>query len=1183
MKRNKRIIVILAATVFSLLLADISAAADKSLKNKSSKPPAEKPEEDNPYAEVGDFAAGDVANPRAEEFNTTKDDEKAKKIDPRKLERNRIERRFAVPDLLDPRPVYDWENHHVIHRNTEPSHATQMVYPSVESALKATQSSLSAPMREASPYCLSLNGKWKFHWVERPADRPRDFYKQDFDDSDWVDAPVPNNMELLGYGIPYYTNGGSTFRRCIKSKRKITPPLIPYTYNPVGSHRRWFTVPEDWDGRAIFVHFDGVKAGFYVWVNGHMVGYNQGSMTPGEFDITKFVKPGKKNLIAVEVFRWTDGSWFEAPDMWRMSGIYRDVYLFSTPKVHLRDQFIRCDLDKDYRDADLRVTARLRNYGSRPATGCRIEMRLFDEEAKLVQGPVVARPIRPLPPGHDVNVEMGMQVENPTKWSAENPYLYRVMFTLVDENGKTLESVPCRFGFREIESRNRQILVNGKPILIKGVNRHEHHPDFGRGVPFETMIRDVKLMKQFNINTVRTSHYPNDPKFYDLCDEVGLYVWDEANMETTDRRSRNWPQWRHAFIDRIERMIERDKNHPSVIIWSIGNESHLGSNQRAMADWAREHDPTRLLAYRYAGPGISDLFLPAYPPVKWLKERADQTGRNTRPIILEEYAHCMGNALGNLKEYWDVIEAAPHLGGGCIWDWVDQGLRHSKEKGWKNTHAWAGHAKEGPKGVAPLADGEYWAYGGCFGDEPNAKNFCINGIITPERRITPKLREVGKVHQFVDFKPVDLNAGKVAIRNKYHFTNLREFDLAWTINAVNEDNSSVISHGVTRADIEPGAIKTVVLDWDGTALRKAKGDLYLRLAFRLRQDRSWAKRGHEIAWKQFTLRTGTIQGLHTVADGPLNLESDNRRATISGEDFALSFDRRNGMIEHLSYGNQTILEGPSEKHAGPIAMIFRAPVDNERQTQPRRRKPGESDWRMAGLDNMTHELVSFNVRENIKNSDKDRNSYRVDVVTRYTGHDDKGKPTGSGCKHTAVYTIWPEGRIKVANRIEPFGCEKIPFFGRVGVDLFVAPEFDRFRWYGRGPHENYVDRKLSADIGIYESTVTEQFEPYARPQACGNKEDVRRLWLLDENGRGFKVTAAETLSVTAIHYTTAQLDEAWRLDELEPLKEVVLSLDYAQNGLGNGSCGKAITLEKYQLKPKDCYEFAFTVQHITKE
>ncbi|NQT37090.1 MAG: hypothetical protein HQ581_06355, partial [Planctomycetes bacterium] len=603
----------------ALLGATPSVAADPTKKDAK----AEEPGDDNPYSKEGDFAAGDDKNPAVKPTEPPSVAKPVREVDPRDLERNIIERRFAVPDLLDPVPIFDWENHHVIHRNREPSHCTQMVYPDETSALEATRSAAKAPMREASPYCQSLNGIWKFHWVERPAavtngNSPEEFYRVDFDDSTWVDAPVPNNMELLGYGIPYYTNGGSTFQRCVKADRKITPPRIPYTYNPVGSHRRWFTLPEDWGDRAVFVHFDGVKAGFYVWVNGQKVGYNQGSMTPGEFEITKHIKPGQKNLIAVEVYRWTDGSWFEAPDMWRMSGIYRDVYLFSTPKVHLRDQFIRCQLDEDYRDARLMVTARLRNYGDRPTRGCRLQMKLFDAEGRLVGQPTVTRPSRPLPIGHDVTIELSAQVENPRKWSAESPCLYRVVCTLLDADGRELETTASRFGFRQIESRDRRLWVNGVPVLLKGVNRHEHHPDFGRGMPLETMVRDVELMKQFNINTVRTSHYPADPKFYDLCDEYGLYVWDEANIETTDRRTTRWPEWRHVFIDRMERMVQRDKNHPSVIIWSLGNESHVGPNQQAMADWTRDRDPTRLLAYRYAGVGISDVSLGCYLPVESL-------------------------------------------------------------------------------------------------------------------------------------------------------------------------------------------------------------------------------------------------------------------------------------------------------------------------------------------------------------------------------------------------------------------------------------------------------------------------------------------------------------------------------------------------------------------------------------
>ncbi|HUT11718.1 MAG TPA: glycoside hydrolase family 2 TIM barrel-domain containing protein [Thermoguttaceae bacterium] len=1164
-----------------------SLAADSTGKDADS----EKANDDNPYSKVGDFAAGDekkpVEDPKARPGDIPPTARPLPEVDPADLERNQIERRFAVPDLLDPTPIFDWENHRVIHRNREPSHCTQMVYPDEKSALEATRSAAKGPMREASPYCRSLNGMWKFHWVERPADRPEEFYGVDFDDSTWIDAPVPNNMELLGYGIPYYTNGGSTFQRCVKAERKITPPLIPYTYNPVGSHRRWFTVPEDWADRAVFVHFDGVKAGFYVWVNGQKVGYNQGSMTPGEFEITKLVRPGQKNLIAVEVYRWTDGSWFEAADMWRMSGIYRDVYLFSTPKVHLRDQFIRCELDENYRDAQLMVTARLRNYGDRPTRGCRLRMKLVDADGRLVQQPTVTRPSRPLPMGHDVTVELTTKVENPRKWSAESPCLYRVLFTLLDADDRELETTACRFGFRQIESRDQRLWVNGVPVLLKGVNRHEHHPDFGRGVPLQTMVRDVELMKQFNINAVRTSHYPADPKFYDLCDEYGLYVWDEANIETTDRRTTRWPEWRHVFIDRMERMVERDKNHPSVIIWSLGNESHVGPNQQAMADWTRDRDPTRLLAYRYAGVGMSDLALGCYLPVENLIAKGENPeDGDPRPFLLEEYAHCMGNAMGNFKEYWEAIESCDRMCGGCVWDWVDQGLRNSKAEGWRNQHAWAGHETEGPRGIAPLAPGEHWAYGGCFGDEPNALNFCINGIITPERRITPKLREVGKVHQFVEIQAADLQTGKIRIKNKHHFTDLEKFDLVWTLTEITEDTSQVVAENRMDISLAPGKTETIDLASDIEKLQQAGTDLYLRVAFCLREDTLWAKKGHEIAWQQFELpsRPAGPSSPSTPEFSPSTRElshaSDGRRLTVFNGDFSVAFDGRTGMIDRLTYGDRTILQGSEQQPAGPIAMIFRAPVDNERQTQPQRIKPGERDWRLAGLDRMSRELVRFELLDEAKtgNASPAPARRKIQVTTRYRGHDAQGKETGAGCTHSTVYTIDSTGRMEVANKIEPFGYDEMPFFGRVGVDFIVQPPFEQFTWYGRGPHENYVDRKASADVGIYRSSVTDQFEPYARPQACGNKEDVRRLWLLDREGRGLCVTAANQLCATALHYTTGQLDDAWRLDELKPIAEIVLSLDYAQQGLGNGSCGTPITMDKYQLKRRDSYEFTFALQ-----
>ncbi len=558
----------------------------------------------------------------------------------------------------------DWENPQMIGRNKEPGHCTLVPYPDARSAKKGT--------REASPFYRSLNGRWKFHWVNKPADRPRDFYKPDYDVSGWKSIPVPSNWQLQGYGRPIYLN----VRYCFPPN----PPHIPHNYNPVGSYRTEFDVPAAWTGRRIFLHFAGVKSAFYLWVNGKKVGYSQGSMTPAEFDVTKVVRPGE-NILAAEVYRWSDGSYLECQDMWRLSGIFRDVSLFSTPPVHVRDYFIRCDLDEAYRDAALEVTAAVRNYTGKAVGAHTVEVALLDEAGKPVgTSPLLTGKVDRLAAGSEVAITMKADVPDPAKWSAEAPHLYTVMLTLKDAAGKALEVQRCRFGFRKVELKGGQLLVNGRAITIKGVNRHEHDPDHGRAIPLSRMIQDVELLKRHNINAVRTSHYADDPKWFDLCDRYGIYLVGETNIEShgmgyhPKRTLGNRPEWKQAHLDRTMRMVERDKNHPSIIIWSLGNEAGDGVNFEATSAWIKQRDPTRLVHYERAGTKPhTDIVCPMYAPISYLVRYARK--EQTRPMILCEYAHAMGNSVGNFQDYWDAIEKYKHLQGGFIWDYADQGLR----------------------------------------------------------------------------------------------------------------------------------------------------------------------------------------------------------------------------------------------------------------------------------------------------------------------------------------------------------------------------------------------------------------------------------------------------------------------------------------------------------------------------
>ncbi|MHC4425150.1 MAG: glycoside hydrolase family 2 TIM barrel-domain containing protein, partial [Planctomycetota bacterium] len=640
--------------------------------------------------------------------------------------------------------VPDWENPQVIGRNKEPGHCTLVPYPNTRTALQCK--------REASKFYKSLNGRWRFNWVSKPSDRPLDFYKPRYDVSKWAEIPVPSNWQMHGYGRPIYLNMRYPFT--------VNPPYIPHDYNPVGSYRTEFRIARAWKDRQVFLHFDGIKSASYIWVNGRKVGYSQDSMLPAEFNITKYVKPGK-NTLAVEVYRWSDSSYLEDQDMWRLSGIYRNVYLFSTPQIHIRDFAIRTDLNDSYTDATLMVRPRITNYTARDLKGWTVEAQLYDAEKKPILSEALSRDVTSII-GEKYpqrgNVPFGLlqaTIKNPRKWSAETPYLYTLLVTLKDSAGKVVEIESCRVGFREVEIKEGQLFVNGKSIKLFGVNRHEHDPDHGRAIPVSRMIQDIKLLKTHNLNAVRTSHYPDDPTWYDLCDEYGIYLIDEANLEThgVGGYFSNVPAWNSAFMERAIRLVERDKNHPSVIIWSLGNESGCGPNHSAMAEWMHYYDPTRPVHYEGAAakphdPDYVDMISRMYARIPEIIRLATDPDDN-RPMVLCEYAHAMGNSVGNLKEYWDAIRSHKRLIGGFIWDWADQGLRKTDEAG-----------------------KEFWAYGGDYGDNPNDGNFCCNGLVQPDRRPNPSLYEVKKVYQRISVTPIESPADSVRIRNEYDFTNL---------------------------------------------------------------------------------------------------------------------------------------------------------------------------------------------------------------------------------------------------------------------------------------------------------------------------------------------------------------------------------------------------------------------------
>lgn len=1011
----------------------------------------------------------------------------------------------------------DWENPSIFGRNKEPYHCTLLPYPDEASARAGT--------REASPWRQSLNGTWKFNWAGKPDDRPTEFYKPGFDVSDWDDIPVPSVWQLHGYGIPIYTN--------VRYPFPANPPHIPHDYNPVGSYRTTFTLPQDWDGRRVFIHFDGVKSAFYIWLNGTQAGYSQNSMGPAEFDLTPCLQNGE-NMLAVEVYRWSDGSYLEDQDMWRFSGIFRDVYLAATPQTHVRDFFVRCDLDNDCRDATLKFTAKVRNYSDVDDDALTVEAVLLDaDDAPAGEQPLFSGAVKTVAAGEEQVLELDAPVENPRKWSPEDPYLYQFLVILKSASGEILEVEQCRFGFRKVEIRDAQLFINGVPVKLKGANRHEDDPWRGYAVTLDRMVQDIEILKRFNFNTVRTSHYPDDPKWYELCDQYGIFLIDEANLEAhgmgygLDKTLGNRPEWEAAHIDRHTALVERDKNHPSVIVWSLGNESGSGCNLEAGARTIRQLDPTRPIHYERMN-DVADMDSVMYPHLDDLI--AEGKKDSPRPYIMCEYAHAMGNAVGNFQEYWDAIETHPRLIGGCIWEWADHGIfKYTDDE--------------------PNEDGSrswYWAYGGDFDDQPNDKNFCLDGLLFPDRAIPPKMWEVKKVQQYVAVTPEDLTVGKIRVRNKHFFTNLNRYDIRWSIS---EDGAILEEGTLPPLDLPAGQESEITVPYSAISPQNG-AEYWLRVSFHLSLPACWAEAGHEIAWEQLPLPVNAeAKPAISFDNAPaITVQESETGLRVSGYTFTIQFSKTHGGISTITYGTDEVVPNGRDVFHGPALNILRAFTDNDT-----RLNGGESLRRgfyEAGLSQMQSRVKRFEVLEIAAD--------RVRIAVKRHCLGSKGR----GFAHDCTYTIYPDGSVHLRNHLEPMG--ELPMLPRVGLIMTLDGALERLEWYGRGPHESYPDRKAGAAIGRYQGTVSEQYVPYPFPQECGSKEDVRWAALTKSSGNGVLFVMPSPLAFSALRYTPGDLNRAEHTFNLRPRRNITVCVDYKQCGLGNGSCGPLV-LDKYAL------------------
>ncbi|MGE5549544.1 MAG: glycoside hydrolase family 2 TIM barrel-domain containing protein [Bacteroidota bacterium] len=1017
---------------------------------------------------------------------------------------------------MNSRADRDWENPRVLQRRREPAHATLLPFPDEKAARRGD--------RGGSPYFKLLNGNWRFKYLASPGEAPEGFAHPGFADDDWDLLPVPSNWQMHGYGRPVYTN--------VDYPHPMDPPFVPDA-NPTGLYRTVFRAPAEWADRRVFVVFEGVNSAFNLWVNGRFAGYSQGSHLPSEFDLTDCLRAGD-NLLAVQVFQWSDGSYLEDQDMWRLSGIFRDVWLMAAPVVHLRDVRIRTPLDAAYRDAALEIRALLRNYTDREAPdGLRVTAKLMDARG----GEVFRRVLLPAPPGPggETAVESSVPVAAPRLWSAEDPYLYALLLSLEGAAGETLEVLRFNVGFRQVEIGDRRLLVNGRAVKLQGVNRHDFHPDLGHAVTRQAMLQDVLLMKRHNINAVRTSHYPNDPYFLDLCDRYGLYVIDETDLETHgfaqigdwSRLARD-PDWEAAFVERASRMVERDKNHPAVIVWSLGNESGYGPNHDAMAAWIRGADPTRPIHYEGARDApVVDIVSAMYPTVDRLEEEGRRTD-DPRPFFMCEYAHAMGNGPGNLKEYWETIRSHPRLIGGCVWEWADHGIRRR------------------------TADGREWfAYGGDFGDRPNDANFCIDGLLFPDRTPHPSLLELKKVLEPVEVTAADLRAGRFRIRNRYSFRDLSHLWLCWDLRREDE----LLAEGrVEMPGIPPGGEQELSLPYDPP---RGGAECRLMLRFLLAASEPWAERGHEVAWAQFLLPAAPAErpAVALSAQPALRVEETGASAIVTGDGFRLVFAKDRGELrEWEDRGRPLLVEGPRFN-------VWRAPTDNDGWLDRLDEHKQVHQWLRAGLNRLATRLEEVALRQAAPGAAV----FEVRAV-----HGPCGLPPAF--RTVFRYTVRGTGDLTVAVKATPL--RELPPLPRLGLRLLLPKELEFITWYGRGPHECYPDRQESAPVGLYRGTVREQFVPYVKPQENGNKTEVRWATLTDLRGHGLMAMGCPHLNVGVSRYTAEDLAAAGHLHELRERDFVVLNLDHAVGGLGSNSCGPW-PLPKYLIQPE---EMEFTVR-----
>jgi beta-galactosidase len=1013
----------------------------------------------------------------------------------------------------------DWENQHVTHQNVVEAHAPLHAYHSHQAALN----------KQASDYTLSLNGQWSFKLFDKPENVLAECINSDFNDSQWEDIPVPSNWQLQGHDKAIYTN--------VKYPFADKPPFVPQD-NPTGVYRLAFELPDSWNGRKQSIIFDGVNSAFHIWCNGIWVGYSQDSRLAAEFDLSDYLKDGS-NQLTVMVMRWSDGSYLEDQDMWWLSGIFRDVTLLSKPTVFIRDISVTTDLDACFNHGTLNVNT----YLSEQNLDYRTQVQLFDAQLNALNEPVIVefgqRMVDEKGAWKD-HAEQSIAVQSPKKWSAESPYLYRVVVSLLNSDNDIVDCEAYQVGFRVVEITDGQLKVNGEALLIRGVNRHEHHPENGHAVTLEDMLIDIKLLKQNNFNAVRTAHYPNHPLWYELCDEYGLYIVDEANVETHGQfpmcRLSNDSSWLNAYMRRMTRMVERDKNHASIIIWSLGNESGIGNNHHAMYQWTKLKDPTRPVQYEGGGSNTAatDIIVPMYARVetdivhvnnvdvtpKFAIKKWIGLPNENRPLILCEYAHAMGNSLGSFDKYWEAFRLYPRLQGGFIWDWVDQGITKTDQNG-----------------------DNYWAYGGDFGDKINDRQFCINGLIFPDRTPHPTLFEAKKAQQFYQFTKVDDGMLSIKVSSENLFVSSENETLVWSLT----EEGHCIATGEIEMNVDAkGSHIFTLLD---TLPEQSIGcDYYLNIKVLLNQHKTWAEKGHVVATEQLRLASPTqLKVLPQVTTLAPKLVDSEQGVSIEGIDFTIEMDKNTGLI------NKWIVNGQDKIQQGPIDNFYRAPLDNDIGTSEANCVDPNSliaRWQAAGVGNLTSKCISLQANTLL-------NCVLVQVQF---GHYSEDK--------LIISTLWEysidlQGAVDIDVEVQV--SKSMPSLPRVGMELIVPNTQQEINWFGRGPHENYPDRILSAHVGRYSSSVETMHTPYIFPSENGLRCDVKNAVVGDLHISG-------KFHFAVSRYSQENIAQAKHSNELKPNDHLHLRLDGFHMGVGGDDSWSPSVHDEFLLN-KECYQY----------